>query len=160
MRMWIVLFGVFVVVGLLFCLMVGVVEVLVQIVMVIYDYLECFIEIWEEKVLVLSCVSNDYLVIFKIYIEKCGVKMLFVGQYLDVVIIDVDCVGLFELWCGLRLSEVWIIKDIYLLCINFSFKLFDVQGKVICEGMCMLCDFGFFISDMVVVRDDSLCYEK
>lgn len=45
---------------------------------------------------------------------------------LDVMLIDIKCVGDYELWYGLCVSDVWIMCDIYLLCILLIFILKDV----------------------------------
>lgn len=78
----------------------------------------------------------------------------------DVILVDIKCVGDYELWYGLCGCDIWIMCDIYLSWISLQYMLKDVSGCIVSEGDVCLSDIGYLYNIGLKSDSDLLCYEK
>ena len=127
---------------------------------VTYDHPEQFTETRKVRALAPQLADDDYLKVFKSYLEDRAGRMLPPGERLDIVVTDIDRAGNFEPWRRGTLREVRIIKDVYPPRIDLRFRLLDANGKVIREGTRKLRDPSFMSDSINTSGSDSLRYEK
>ncbi len=103
---------------------------------------------------------DNYLALFKEFLEEAGPRFLAEGQTLTITFTDIDLAGDFEPERGMNFSDVRIVKDIYPPRMNFTYKLVDANGTVLKEGQERLIDLSFQMTAGLFDAQDSLRYEK
>lgn len=126
---------------------------------VIFDHPENFTDVKDSQ-LGSDRGRDDYLALFKEYIQERAPRYLTEGQALQLTVSDLDMAGDFEPWRGPNYSDVRIVKDIYPPRMKFSYKVTDSAGAVVKEGKESLIDTSFQFSVSPINTNDSLRYEK
>jgi hypothetical protein len=126
---------------------------------VIFDHPEKFTDI-KDSSLGTEKGRDDYLALFKEYLQKRAPRYLAEGQTFTITFTDIDLAGDFEPWHGPEMSDVRIVKDIYPPRLNFTYKLVDASGTVVKEGQEKLVELGFQMTSSMLDAQDSLRYEK
>jgi hypothetical protein len=104
-----------------------------------------------------SFASTYYLDELKACLQQAASPLLAPGQKLTITISDIDLAG--DIRPG-SLTNVRIIKDIYIPHVALKFQLVDSAGKVVKEGDRRLTDLAFMQRLRIPGADEPLYYDK
>lgn len=100
--------------------------------------------------------SQYYLDEISKTLETAAAQQLTVGQKLSVTFIDIDLAG--DIMPG-QLSDIRIIKPIYMPRMTLTFKLTNAQGAAITEGERTLSDMNFQQNIPISLQSEPLSYD-
>jgi hypothetical protein len=102
---------------------------------------------------------DAYLELLREHIVKQAARCVPEGQFLTVMVTDVDLAGDFEIGRNPEAQDVRRIKEIYPPRIDLYFKLTDASGKVLKEGTRKLRDMNFMMN-LSINTTETLRYEN
>ncbi|MDI1318859.1 MAG: DUF3016 domain-containing protein [bacterium] len=128
---------------------------------VVFDHPENYTDLKDSGMDMDNARGREYfLPLLKEHLEKEAGRRLAPGQKLIITFTDIDLAGDFEPWRGPQLSDVRIVKEIYLPRLKLTFQLTDADGRVSKEGERKLTDLAYQMRITRAFRDDPLRYEK
>lgn len=102
---------------------------------------------------------DAYLGLLREHIVKQAERCVPEGQFLSVMITDVDLAGDFEPGRNPEAQDIRRIKEIYPPRIDLYFKLTDASGKILKEGTRKLRDMNFMMN-LSINTTETLRYEN